>query len=65
MCCGHGLVVEHVLAKDETGVRFSLPAHCFCAIIYLCSRGEMDIMRAFEALVGGSNPSGSTPIKPL
>ncbi len=24
--CGHGLVVEHVLAKDETGVRFSLPA---------------------------------------
>ena len=23
---GHGLVVEHVLAKDETGVRFSLPA---------------------------------------
>lgn len=26
----------------------------------ICSRGEMDIMRAFEALVGGSNPSGST-----
>src|SRR3989344_5629389 len=25
--CGYGLVVEHVLAKDETGVRFSLPAH--------------------------------------
>ena len=25
--CGHGLVVEHVLAKDETGVRFSLAAH--------------------------------------
>ena len=24
--CGHGSVVEHVLAKDETGVRFSLPA---------------------------------------
>ncbi len=24
--CGHGLVVEHVLAKDETGVRFSLAA---------------------------------------
>jgi hypothetical protein len=24
--CGYGLVVEHVLAKDETGVRFSLPA---------------------------------------
>ena len=23
---GHGLVVERVLAKDETGVRFSLPA---------------------------------------
>lgn len=23
---GYGLVVEHVLAKDETGVRFSLPA---------------------------------------
>ena len=23
---GHGLVVEHVLAKDETGVRFSLAA---------------------------------------
>ncbi|KKT21414.1 MAG: hypothetical protein UW04_C0004G0028, partial [Parcubacteria group bacterium GW2011_GWB1_43_8] len=24
---GYGLVVEHVLAKDETGVRFSLPAY--------------------------------------
>ncbi len=24
--CGHGLVVEQVLAKDQTGVRFSLPA---------------------------------------
>ncbi len=24
--CGIGLVVEHVLAKDETGVRFSYPA---------------------------------------
>ena len=24
--CGYGLVVEHVLAKDETGVRFSLAA---------------------------------------
>jgi hypothetical protein len=24
--CGYGLVVEHVLAKDETGVRFSLSA---------------------------------------
>ena len=25
--CGHGLVVEHVLAKDGMGVRFSLAAH--------------------------------------
>ena len=24
--CGHGLVVEHVLAKDGMGVRFSLAA---------------------------------------
>ncbi len=24
--CGHGLVVEHILAKDKTGVRFSLAA---------------------------------------
>ncbi len=24
--CGYGLVVEHVLAKDEMGVRFPLPA---------------------------------------
>jgi hypothetical protein len=24
--CGHGLVVERVLAKDETGFRLSLPA---------------------------------------
>ncbi len=24
------------------------------------SRGEMDIIAAFEAVVGGSNPSGST-----
>ena len=23
---GYGLVAEHILAKDETGVRFSLPA---------------------------------------
>ena len=30
--CGHGLVVEHVLAKDETGVRFSLAAQ---SIIFL------------------------------
>lgn len=27
--CGVGLVVEHVLAKDETGVRFSYAAHHF------------------------------------
>ena len=26
MTCGVGLVVEHVLAKDETGVRFSYAA---------------------------------------
>ena len=25
--CGHGLVVKYILAKDESGVRFSLPAH--------------------------------------
>ena len=25
--CGIGLVVEYVLAKDETGVRFPYPAH--------------------------------------
>ncbi len=24
--CGYGLVVERVLAKDESGVRFSVPA---------------------------------------
>ena len=24
---GYGLVAEHVLAKDETAVRFRLPAH--------------------------------------
>ena len=24
---GYGLVVEHILAKDETGVQFSLPAY--------------------------------------
>ena len=27
--CGYGLVVEHILAKDETGVRFSLSAQRF------------------------------------
>ena len=27
--CGYGLVVERVLAKDEIGVRFSVPAHFF------------------------------------
>ena len=26
LLCGHGLVVEHDLAKVETGVRFSLAA---------------------------------------
>ena len=25
-CCGHGLVVERVLAKDETGFRLPLAA---------------------------------------
>ncbi len=25
--CGYSLVVERILAKDKTGVRFSLPAH--------------------------------------
>ncbi len=32
--CGHGLVVEHVLAKDETGVRFSLAALKECPLFY-------------------------------
>jgi hypothetical protein len=59
LCCGHNLVVKYGLAKTEMGVRFPLAAHYFCAIIYLCSRGEMDIMYAFEAFVGGSSPSGS------
>ena len=46
--CGVGLVVEHVLAKDETGVRFSYAAHYvtieFCGVIgkllCLCRRIE-------------------------
>lgn len=32
--CGYGLVVERVLAKDETGVRFSLPAQLRTATPY-------------------------------
>jgi hypothetical protein len=37
MNCGHGLVVEHVLAKDETRVRFSLAAQhlSFCKTLYI------------------------------
>ena len=27
-----------------------------------CTRSEMDIMPAFEAVVGGSNPSGCTNV---
>ncbi len=28
---------------------------------FYCTRSEMDIISAFEAVVGGSNPSGCTP----
>ena len=32
---GYGLVVEHVLAKDETGVRFSLAAQKICPFVLI------------------------------
>ena len=32
----------------------------FCCIFKKSIRGEMDIIPAFEAVVGGSNPSGCT-----
>jgi hypothetical protein len=35
MYCGVGLVVEHVLAKDETGVRFSYAAQNKKSFIFL------------------------------
>ena len=63
--CGYGLVVEHVLAKDETGVRFSLAAQIFVDITNknLISKIPKNVSRVtetlekagFEAyLVGGS-----------
>ena len=59
-------MVERDLAKVKTGVRFSLPAlkSFSCRVKYNRdeprSRGEMDIITAFEAVVPGSNPGGST-----
>ena len=66
-------MVEHVLAKDETGVRFSLVAQkgakrllillyilfrLFRDIIGLCARGEMDITAVFGTVILGSSPGG-------
>jgi hypothetical protein len=48
----HGLVVEHVLAKDEMGVRFSLVAPG--------SRSLMDKVLVFGTSDVGSIPAGST-----
>ncbi len=33
--CGVGLVVEHVLAKDETGVRFSYAAQVIKTLVFI------------------------------
>ncbi len=38
---GHGLVVEHVLAKDETGVRFSLAAPSLKNPCFVDNLGDM------------------------
>ena len=44
--CGYGLVVEYILAKDESGVRFSLPAQNnehkakLCAIMFFIADRE-------------------------
>gem|GEM_PF-4146076 len=34
--CGYGLVVEHVLAKDEIRVRFPVPAHNENTALWSC-----------------------------
>ena len=56
---GYGLVVEHVLAKDETGVRFSLPAlgaskiNCLQVDFLATTCGEDVLTRTLINLSGG------------
>ncbi len=54
--CGIGLVVEHVLAKDETGVRFSYPAQKkYTVIMYkLTSRTILQVK--FNRRIGIDDP---------
>lgn len=40
-----------------------LGARIRCVFLLLSSRSETDITSAFEAEIGGSNPSGSIDIK--
>ncbi len=44
--CGVGLVVEHVLAKDETGVRFSYAAQKIVSFSF--SLIDKDLMEGLE-----------------
>ena len=46
-------MAEHVLAKDETGVRFSLPAYNFLS----ASLAQLVEQLPLKEMVGGSNPS--------
>ena len=42
--CGYGLVVEHVLAKDETGVRFSYPAQKYNKVFFVKNQMKLPII---------------------
>ena len=45
---GYGLVVEHVLAKDETGVRFSLSAQRVSNFRQSLDNGKLKTARVGE-----------------
>ena len=59
--CGYSLVVEHVLAKDETRVRFSLSAQntktlgffwCFCVYVWNIDENWKAEARVWETIKG-------------
>ena len=56
--CGYGLVVECVLAKDETGVRFSLPAQLKKALLraFFNCAGRARRLRVLRGVVNFTQP---------
>jgi hypothetical protein len=53
---GHGLVVKYVLAKDESGVRFSLAAHTTYKTRHKSAGFCYDILRTRESNQGCAKP---------